>query len=173
MYSLPFEIAQAQRLDVNQTQLEPNGRFPKAIRFYCAKDYNRNECSNHILTLRHELARYPIDQLGPWTFVLGTSKGWDDLAHSLRIDPRSPAFTAIDSQITVFEEALFSPIANRVTELIRDFGTTGDALLQLAVSHELGHALCKEGNEYQADAYGLALRRGQKPACKQSQLPPI
>jgi hypothetical protein len=160
------ETAQAQKLRVNQVQIAADDSFPTAIRFYCAQGYDWKDCKNHIMALRHELARYPVDQLGSWSFVLVSSDSWKDLARSLSIDPSSPAFTVVDRQTTVFEQALFSPIPLRLTELIRKFGLSGDALLQLAVSHELGHALCKEGDEHRVDAYGRYLREGQLPSCR-------
>jgi hypothetical protein len=41
-------------------------------------------------------------------------------------------------------------------------------LLDLAVTHELGHALCSEPNEAVADRFGEELRRGRRPHCRSS-----
>jgi hypothetical protein len=42
------------------------------------------------------------------------------------------------------------------------------ALLELAVSHELGHAICEEPNEAVAARFGEDLRKGMTPQCRTS-----
>jgi hypothetical protein len=44
-------------------------------------------------------------------------------------------------------------------------------LLELAVSHELGHALCAEPNEAAAIRFGKELRNGGSPACQLPKAP--
>jgi len=39
-------------------------------------------------------------------------------------------------------------------------------LLELAVSHELGHALCEEPNEAARDRFGEELRNGRLMPCR-------
>jgi Zn-dependent peptidase ImmA (M78 family) len=51
-------------------------------------------------------------------------------------------------------------------ELIKQWSLSMDDLLNLAVTHELGHALCNERNERKADANGEQLRKGQPVQCK-------
>ena len=41
-------------------------------------------------------------------------------------------------------------------------------LLELAVSHELGHAFCEEPNEAAADHFGEELRKGRLLRCRVS-----
>jgi len=41
----------------------------------------------------------------------------------------------------------------------------GDALLDLAVTHELGHAICQDQDERRADDYGRGLREKKPVAC--------
>ena len=63
------------------------------------------------------------------------------------------------------ESSLFSATATRSAEFLHVFGVTGEALLKLAVSHELGHSVCHDQNERKADDYGRALREGNIPDC--------
>jgi len=87
---------------------------------------------------------------------------WRALLRGLRANPVSPAFSIIDQRITVLESSLFiaTPIRNK--SLLPTFGVIGSALLDLAVTHELGHAICHDKDERRADDYGRGLR-GKKP----------
>jgi hypothetical protein len=49
---------------------------------------------------------------------------------------------------------------------MREWQRSMPALLELAVSHELGHAICEEPNEATADRFGEDLRKGQTPRCR-------
>ena len=97
--------------------------------------------------------------------MLGSSDRWGELIHSLGGNAGSPAFTVIEQRTTVFEQALFSASPRRRTELLQMFSAAGDDLLRIAVSHELGHALCSEADEHLADSHGRELRAGILPAC--------
>ena len=50
-------------------------------------------------------------------------------------------------------------------ELIRKFDLPLSKLIDLAITHEMGHALCGFKDEYKADAVGKRLREGQLPYC--------
>jgi hypothetical protein len=65
----------------------------------------------------------------------------------------------------VMESSLFSATATRSAEFLHVFGVTGEALLKLAISHELGHSVCHDQDERKADDYGRALREGNIPDC--------
>jgi hypothetical protein len=54
----------------------------------------------------------------------------------------------------------------RSAELIKHWSSSIDELLQLAVTHEMGHALCNEEDEHRADANGRVLRAGGKLQCR-------
>jgi len=79
-------------------------------------------------------------------FCFGPSYNWKALVRSLGGSTASLAFTIFDQRTTVMEGSLFSPTANL-------FGLTGEALLELAVNHELGHCVCPDQNEWKADDY--------------------
>lgn len=116
--------------------------------------------------LRPLLDQYGAARLGGWTWVLVKSDDWKALQLAHRMDPDSPAFTVLDRRETFFEEALVSPVAPRRVELVRQWSLGMDDLLNLAVTHELGHALCNEKNEKKADAYGEQLRKGVSLVCR-------
>ena len=122
--------------------------------------------NQHVLSLRRVLAHYPIEQLGTWSFVLIPSADWRDLVRDIK-NPGSPALTEIERRTTVFEEVLFSPRSSpmRSAELLNMFNIPMEALLDLAVSHELGHALCQEKDEERTNTYGRNLRARQALVC--------
>ena len=157
--------AQTQTLRVVPVHLEGTGQTTKSVQFFCTQDYNRDECLQHALELRRVLMTYPLERLGMWSFVLVPSYKWKDLVHALGGSSHSPAFTIFDQRTTVMESSLFSATATRSAELLRVFGVTGEALLELAVNHELGHCVCPDQDERKADDYGRELREGKTPDC--------
>ena len=134
--------------------------------FVCNTGYSAQQCHEQMSVLRPLLDRYGAGRLGDWTWVLVKSDDWKALQLGHRMDPDSPAFTVLERRETFFEEALVSPVTVRRVELIRQWSLGMDDLLKLAVTHELGHALCNEKDEGKADAYGQELRKGQLVQCK-------
>ena len=157
--------AQTQTLRVIPVHLQGTGQTTKSVQFFRTQDYNRGECLQHALELRRELVTYPLERLGVWSFVLVPSHKWKDLVRALGGYTYSPAFTIFDQRTTVMESSLFSATATRSAEFLHVFGVTGEALLKLAVSHELGHSVCQDKDERKADDYGRALREGNIPDC--------
>src|SRR6185437_14040332 len=157
--------AQTQTLRVVPVHLEGTGQTTKSIQFFCTQDYNRDECLQDALELRRVLMTYPLERLGMWSFALVPSYKWKDLVRSLGGSADSPAFTSFEQRTTVMESSLFSATATRSAEFLHVFGVTGEALLKLAVSHELGHSVCHDQDERKADDYGRALREGNIPDC--------
>jgi len=45
----------------------------------------------------------------------------------------------------------------------------GPALVDLAITHEMGHGICQEKNERRADDCGKELREGKTPSCGKAQ----
>ena len=133
--------------------------------FVCNTGYSAQQCHEQMSVLRPLLDQYGAGRLGDWTWVLVKSDDWKALQRQHRMDPDSPAFTVLDRRETFFEEALVSPVTERRVELVRQWSLGMDDLLKLAVTHELGHALCNEKNERKADAYGEQLRKGEPVQC--------
>lgn len=134
--------------------------------FHCHTGYPLAQCERDILKLKSVLTRYPTEALGHWTWVLVRSQDWKPISHMLRLNPDSPAFTALEPRETFLEEALFVHDPERTSELMREWQQSMPALLELAVSHELGHAICKGPSEATADRFGEDLRKGQTPLCR-------
>jgi hypothetical protein len=157
--------AQTQTLRVVPVDLEGTAQTAKNVQFFCTQDYNRDECHQHALELRRALMAYPLERLGMWSFALVPSEKWKDLIRALGGPTHSPAFTIFEQRTTVMESSLFSPTATRSAEFRRVFGVTGEALLELAVNHELGHGICQERDERRADDYGRELRQTKTVDC--------
>ena len=96
------------------------------------------------------------------------SEDWQSLVLKLHVDPRTPAFTAVKARESFLEGALFSPRPARTDELLKNFGVTGNQLLTIAVSHELGHAICNGEDEKIAKRVSDQLRSGAKIDCTNS-----
>jgi hypothetical protein len=138
--------------------------------FYCHAGYNLADCRQEVAELKTILARYPAEELGPWTWVLVRSQDWIPTSVLVGLKPESPAFTAVDQRETFLEEALFKRQGLRAAELQREWLMPREQLLDLAVTHELGHALYSEPNEDVADRFGEELRRGHRPHCRSSKV---
>ena len=133
--------------------------------FHCHTGYSLSQCQKDILQLKSVLHRYPIEALGHWTWVLVRSQDWKPISRRLRLNPESPAFTALEPRETFLEEALFLHDPERTAELIQVWRSSIPKLLELAVTHELGHALCGAANEVVAERFGEDLRNGREPRC--------
>ena len=134
--------------------------------FHCHTGYSLAQCQKDILELKKVLAHYPIEGLGHWTWVLVRSQDWKPISEMLRLNPDSPAFSALVPRETFLEEALFAHNPVRTAELMDEWQKSMPKLLELAVSHELGHALCEDPNEAAADRFGEELRNGRLMPCR-------
>jgi hypothetical protein len=138
---------------------------PTTQSFYCNTGYDPHECEQHVAKLIAVLTNYPASAPKHWSWVLVRSEDWQPLVLRLHLQQGSPAFTAFDQHEIFLEEALFLPQSIRADELMRNLHTSPDQLLSLAVSHELGHVLCHDGNEATANQIAEELRSGKYPEC--------
>lgn len=136
--------------------------------FHCHTGYPLAQCQADIFKLKSILAHYPIESLGPWTWVLVRSQDWQPISRVLQLSPDTPAFTALEPRETFLEEALFVHDAERTAELMEEWHCSIPELLKLAVSHELAHALCEQTSEAIANRIGEELRNGLSPSCQLS-----
>ena len=139
--------------------------------FFCYTGLDHNKCLQHIAKLQAQLARYSADLPRYWSWVIVGSEDWQALVLKLHLDGRSPAFTAINARETFLEGALFVREPARTDELVKNLGAPVDQLLTIAVSHELGHAICHEGGEAIANRVSAQLRSGLKIDCTSSLTP--
>jgi hypothetical protein len=157
--------SQTQTLKLVTVRFAANGSTPNVVQFQCTQKYDRAECVKDATALRQAMAPYPTQLLGGWSFVLVPADDWKTLVRGQGGDPVSPAFSMLDQRMTLLDSSLFVATANRNKELLVRFGVIGPSLVDLAVTHEMGHGICQEKNERRADDFGRQLREGKTPDC--------
>ena len=160
--------AQTQNLKIVAVHFGAGGSTPNNIQFLCSQKYDRAECVKDATALRQAMAPYPMQLLGAWSFVLVPADDWRSLVRGQGGDPVSPAFSMLEQRVTLLDASLFSGSATRNKELLQKFSMIGPALVDLAVTHEMGHGLCQEKDERRADNYGKDLRDGKTPDCSKT-----
>jgi hypothetical protein len=137
-----------------------------AQKFVCNTGYSQTKCDEQVVILRKALANYPVAQLGNWTWILVRSEDWKAILRSRSLDPDSPAFTYYPKRETFFEEALVTQVPVRSPELLLKWNRTLRDLLDLAIRHELGHALCNEPDERNAERVAKLLEQRKPVSCE-------
>ena len=160
--------AQTQNLKMLAVRFPANGATPNNIQFLCSQKYDKTECVKDATALRKAMSPYPLQLLGPWSFVLVPADDWKALVRSQGGDAVSPAFSMLDQRATLLDSSLFSPSASRNKELMQRFSLMGAPLVELALTHEMGHGICLEKDERRADNYGKDLRDGKVPDCSKT-----
>lgn len=133
--------------------------------FVCNTGYRPRDCSKQVAILRARLRHFYSGELKGWTWILVRSEDWKTILLRVGRDPDSPAFSILGKRQTFLEEALFSPTAGRSAELLRKWSMPLDRLRDLAITHELGHAICGYEDEVSADRFGQRLRQGELTYC--------
>jgi hypothetical protein len=160
--------AQTQNLKMVAVRFPANGSTPTAIQFLCSQKYDRTECVKDANALRQAMAPYPMQLLGAWSFVLVPADDWKALVRGQGGDSVSPAFSMLDQRVTLLDASLFAGSAARNKELMQRFSLMGAPLVELALTHEMGHGICQEKDERRADNYGKDLREGKSPDCSKT-----
>jgi hypothetical protein len=148
-----------------RTGVEPYRSTPTQ-QFVCNTGYKQKECNEETVVLRKALANYPVAQLGNWTWILVRSEDWKAIKLLRGLDPDSPAFTFTPKRETFIEEALVTQVPVRARELLLKWDMNRRDLLDLAVRHELGHALCNDANERNADRVARLLEQKKEISCE-------
>lgn len=117
------------------------------LHFICDRGYTQPECKAQIDVLRAALAKYPTRDLGDWTWVVVRSNDWRRLLTDRKLKTEIPAFTYLPSRETFIDEALLKITSSRGIDLAASWHMTIPDLLDLAIRHEMGHALCHERDE--------------------------
>ena len=133
--------------------------------FVCNTGYSVADCVVDSKAVRSVVALYHGEDLGTWTWILVRSEDWAPLMEKLKLNPASPALTVLEMRATFLEEALLRPSADRAARLMDDFGFPLNQMIDLAITHEMGHAVCRNLNEFGADQFGRQLREGRHPTC--------
>jgi len=111
------------------------------------------------------LEKYGAASLGEWKWVLMRSEDWNHLLLARGIRPGVPAITVLGIRATLFDESLVTGPAGRVSELMDEWHLGRGALLDLAVRHELGHALCNDTSERTAERVAKLLEQNKPVSC--------
>jgi hypothetical protein len=143
----------------------PNDQTP-VQHFVCNIGYTLEKCRQHIAVLERTLAKYPVAELGNWTWILVRSEDWKAIHLTRGLDPDSPAFTFYPKRETFIEEALVTEVPGRSRELLLKWNMGMKDLLDLAIRHELGHALCNDANERNADRVANLLEQRKLVSCE-------
>ena len=133
--------------------------------FHCNTGYSVPECLRQLRLLQSELQHYDVSSVGNWSWVLVRSEDWKPLMRRLGLNPTTPAFTELHQRTTFLEEVLFVPDPVRAEELLLMFQIPLNQIRDLAITHELGHALCSLVEEDEADHVGEVLRASGAVSC--------
>jgi len=135
-------------------------------RFACNVGFTPKECQLAATVLRKALSRYPLEALGEWKWVLVRSEDWKPILSERRADSNVPAFSYLPKRETFLDSALVAGPSIHGAELSALWHMTTEDLLDLAIRHELAHALCKDGNEITTDRAAIALKNGMPLSCR-------
>jgi hypothetical protein len=141
-------------------------RFPPARHFVCDKGYTLKQCDGELVVLKKALAKYPIPDLGEWTWVLVRSEYWKLSLATQTLNPGIPALTDLAARATFFDDALVTGAPGRMSELMAIWYMGRESLLDFAIRHELGHAFCNDANEMVADRGARLLEQKKPISCK-------
>lgn len=157
---------QSQEPKFYRLEFAASDSIPQNLAFFCRQGSDRQECLRDVAALRKALAPYPLRLLGESSFYLVLAPAWKPLAQRHGGPAVSPAFSLLLGRATVMDRSLFTGSADRKIELEKWSGIpVGPALVDTAVTHELGNGICQERNERLANEYGKELREGKIPHC--------
>ena len=134
--------------------------------FACNVGYTPRECRVIATVLRKAVARYPVDTLGEWTWILVRTEDWKQLLSERRFDSSHPVFSYLPKRETFLDGALVVRASVRGAELAVIWHMPIEDLLDLAIRHELAHALCNDPDETKANRGAIALKNGTPLSCR-------
>jgi len=137
--------------------------------FECVGNISVEQCSQEIQPLRTLLNEYGATRLGRWKWVLIPSQAWEMWLKTRGVSTDIPASTSIEARVTFFDDALIAGSPARLSRLMDAWHLGRDGLLDLAVRHELGHALCQAESEVIANSTADVLDHGKNLECKGSE----
>ena len=94
------------------------------------------------------------------------SADWKPILERFRWIRTAQPLVFLERHQTFFEDVLLVHEPKRQKELMSKWGAGLDQLLALAVTHELGHALCNDPDERRADRFGQKLREMHQASCE-------
>jgi hypothetical protein len=158
-------IPEAPSIPISPPNAVGQGRLAPTQRFECSARFTLDECKQSMVALTELLNKYRAVRLGEWKWVLVRSEDWTHLLLARGISPSVPAVTILESRATLFDEALVAGPAGRVSDLMDTWHLGRSALLDVAVRHELGHALCRDTSERNAERVARLLEQNKPVSC--------
>jgi hypothetical protein len=134
-------------------------------RFFCNTGYELPACLHEIAVLQKVIGKYPTNTLTGWSWILVKPEDWKLVMAMLGLPADSPAFTCLELRETFIEEALITDTGTRTGILITEYHMDARHLLEFAVVHELGHALCNNINEKKANNVAKMLQARKTFSC--------
>jgi hypothetical protein len=134
--------------------------------FVCNVGYTARECQVAMTVVRKTLERYHVEALGEWTWVLVRTEDWKQLLLERRFDPNHPAFSYLPKRETFLDGALMVRSSIHGVELSAIWHMAIEDLFDLAIRHELAHALCNDPDETKAERAAIALKNGTPLSCR-------
>jgi hypothetical protein len=135
-------------------------------KYVCSTGYALKQCNEEMVVLKKALANYPTSDLGEWTWVLVRSEYWKLILTTQTLNPGIPALTDTAARATFFDEALVTGTSGRMSELMALWHMGRESLLDFAIRHELGHALCNDASEINADRVARLLEQKKPISCR-------
>jgi hypothetical protein len=133
--------------------------------FVCDTGYTQGRCHQQVEKLVQVLDRF-VGEIPPdWTWVLVRQEDWREVIGKTGLNPHTPAFSTLARRETFLDESLFAPNAESAVDLLKTFGLPLNQMLELAVSHELGHAFCRDLRELEATRFSEQLRKNGVAQC--------
>ena len=132
--------------------------------FVCS--YTPRECQAAMTVLGKTLERYHGEGLGEWTWVLVRTADWKQILADRKLDTNHPAFSYLPKRETFLDGALVVRASIRGVELSAIWHMPIEDLLDLAIRHELAHAICNDPNETKAGRAAIALKNGVPLSCR-------
>lgn len=133
--------------------------------FSCSTGYTAPECQAAAAVLRRAVARYSLDELGEWTWILVRPVDWKRNLSTDGINPNDPGFSNLTKRKTFLDGSLVEKVSIRGMELRTVWRMPIEELLDLTIRHELAHAFCSERGEWKADRIALTLKNGAPSSC--------
>lgn len=138
--------------------------------FACNSGYTKQECQAATAVLKRALARYPVDALGQWTWVLVRTVDWKYVLEAKGMNVNDPAFSNLTRRKTFLDGSLVDGVSTRAIELRLIWHMPAEELLDFAIRHELAHAFCNEPDEFKANRIAISLKNGTLPFCRATQV---
>jgi len=141
-------------------------KHPPKQHFVCNTGYTPRDCQVAMTVLRRTLERYPVEGLGEWTWVLVRTEDWKQLLSERKFNSNNPAFSYLPKRETFLDGALVDRSSIRGVELSAIWHMPIEDLLDLAIRHELAHALCNDPDETKADRAASTLKNRMPLSCR-------